>query len=151
MARMYSGKHGKSGSKRPVKITKKVWIRYSNKEVESLIVKLAKSGKTQSQVGLILRDSYGVPDIRILGLKSIRDVLKSNNLLARVPEDLTALIKKDIKLTIHSESNKNDMSAKRGMMLTKSKINRLAKYYKREGILSQEWRYERDKAKLLIS
>lgn len=148
---MYSGKHGKSGSKRPVKITKKVWLRYSNKEVESLIVKLAKSGKTPSQIGLILRDSYGVPDIRILGLKSITDVLKNNSLLAKVPEDLTALIKKDIQLMRHLESNKKDMSAKRGVILTESKINRLAKYYKREGLLPKEWRYEKDKAKLLIS
>lgn len=151
MARRYSGKRGKSGSKKPVKITKKVWIRYSDKEVESLIVKLAKTGKTPSQIGLVLRDSYGVPDVRILKLKGVTDVLKNNNLLPKVPEDLTALIKKDIQLMKHLESNKKDMSAKRGIILTESKINRLSKYYKREGVLPKDWRYERDKAKLLIS
>ena len=151
MSRMYSGKHGKSGSKKPTKITKKLWIRYSNKEVESIIVKLAKSGKTPSQIGLILRDSYGVPDVRTLEIKSITDTLKNNNLLSKLPEDLTALIKRDIQLMKHLESNKKDMSAKRGMQLTESKINRLAKYYKMKNVLPQEWHYERDKAKLLIS
>lgn len=151
MARMYSGKHGKSGSKKPVKITKKVWIRYSEKELESIIVKLAKSGKTPSQIGLVLRDSYGVPDVRTLGIKSITDILKKNDLLSKVPEDLTALIRRDIDLMKHLEQNKKDMAAKRGMILTESKINRLIKYYKNNDVLPKSWKYERDKAKLLIS
>ena len=37
---MYSGKKGKSGSKKPIKRTKKVWLRYSDEEVEQLIIKL---------------------------------------------------------------------------------------------------------------
>ncbi|MEK6974627.1 MAG: 30S ribosomal protein S15 [Nanoarchaeota archaeon] len=151
MARMYSGKHGKSGSKKPVKITKKVWIRYSENELESIIVKLAKADKTPSQIGLVLRDSYGVPDVRTLGIKSITDILKKNGLLSKVPEDLTALIKRDIDLMKHLEQNKKDMAAKRGMMLTESKINRLIKYYKNNDVLPKAWKYERDKAKLLIS
>jgi small subunit ribosomal protein S15 len=151
MGRMYSGKHGKSGSKKPSKITKKVWIRYTDKEVESIIVKLAKSGKTPSQIGLVLRDSYGVPDVRALGIKTITNVVKENHLLTKLPEDLTALIKKDIELMKHLEQNKKDFSAKRGMILTESKIGRLVKYYQRKKVLPKEWKYTREKAKLLIS
>ena len=125
MGRMYSGKHGKSGSKKPSKITKKIWMRYTDKEVESIIVKLSKSGKTPSQIGLVLRDSYGVPDVRSLGIKTITDVLKNNHLLTKLPEDITALIRKDIELMKHLEQNKKDFSAKRGMILTESKIGRL--------------------------
>ncbi|MBI2670405.1 30S ribosomal protein S15 [Candidatus Woesearchaeota archaeon] len=151
MARMYSGKRGKSGSKKPVKITKKLWIRYSEKEVESIIVKLAKGGKTPSQIGLILRDSYGVPDVRALGIKGITEILGKNSLLTKVPEDLTSLIKKDIQLMKHLEQNKKDMDAKRGIILTESKIHRLVKYYKSKKVLPESWHYEKDKAKLLIS
>jgi small subunit ribosomal protein S15 len=151
MGRMYSGKHGKSGSKKPSKITKKIWIRYTDKEVESIIVKLAKSGKTPSQIGLVLRDSYGVPDVRALGIKTITDVVKENHLLTKLPEDLTALIKKDIELMKHLEQNKKDFSAKRGMILTESKIGRLVKYYQSKKVLPKEWKYTREKAKLLIS
>lgn len=148
---MYSGKRGKSGSKKPVKITKKLWIRYSEKEVESIIVKLAKGGKTPSQIGLILRDSYGVPDVRALGIKGITEILGKNSLLTKVPEDLTSLIKKDIQLMKHLEQNKKDMDAKRGIILTESKIHRLVKYYKSKKVLPESWHYEKDKAKLLIS
>ncbi len=150
MSRMYSGKHGKSGSKKPSKITKKIWMRYSDKELESIIVKLAKIGHTPSQIGLILRDSYGVPDVRALGIKSITHTLGENKLLTKVPEDLTALIKKDIELMKHFEHNKKDMPAKRGMILTISKIKKLTKYYKSKNKLPAEWVYEREKAKLLI-
>lgn len=151
MARRYSGKHGKSGSKKPSKITKKTWFRYSSKEVEALIVKIAKTGKPPSQIGLILRDSYGIPDIRVTGLKSITQVLKDNKILPQLPEDLTSLIKREIQLMKHLEFNKKDQPAKRGLHLTESKINRLVKYYKQVGKLPEEWTYERDKAKLLIT
>ena len=44
MARMYSGKRGKSGSKKPLKKTAPSWVRLSAKEAEMLIVKMAKEG-----------------------------------------------------------------------------------------------------------
>ena len=55
MARMYSRKKGKAGSKKPFK-SKANWVKYKPKEVELLIAKFAKTGKTGSQIGLILRD-----------------------------------------------------------------------------------------------
>ena len=54
-------------------------------------------------------------------------------------------------LVKHLEKNKKDMVAKRGIQLTSSKIHRLAKYYKRKGILPQDWKYDREKAKLIVS
>ena len=74
---MYSGKKGKSGSKKPIKKTKKVWLRYSNEEVEQLIVKLSKQGYTQSKIGTILRDTYGVPDVRTILNKKIGKILNA--------------------------------------------------------------------------
>ena len=148
---MYSRKKGKSGSKKPVKRTKKVWLRYSDKEVEQLIIKLSKQGNTQSKIGIILRDTYGVPDVRRVLNKRIGDIIEENKLKPQLPEDLIALIKKELNILKHMESNKKDMPAKRGLQLTESKIKRLVKYYKKEGILDKGWVYNRDKAKLLVS
>lgn len=147
---MYSKKKGKSGSKKPVKKTKQSWIRYDTKEVEQLILKLARAGKTASQIGLILRDRYGIPNVNAIVKKKITKVLEENNLKPKLPEDLLALIKKSIRLMKHLEINKKDMPVRRGLQLTESKIKRLSKYYKKINRLPKEWKYSREKAKLLI-
>ena len=121
MARMYSGKHGKSGSKKPIKKHKLTWIRYSNKEIEQIIVKLAKQGKSQSDIGMILRDTYGVPSVRDLLKKKLHKILEENKLLPKLPEDLSYLIKNEIKIIKHMDRNKKDMHAKRGLLLNERK------------------------------
>lgn len=151
MARMHSGKRGKSGSKKPYKISKKTWIRYSPSEVEALVVKLAKTGKNPTQIGLVLRDTYGLLDVKSMGLKKITKILEENKLASKLPEDMISLIRKEIQLIKHVETNKHDYSAKIGLTITESKINRLAKYYKKVGRLARDWKYNREDAKLLIS
>jgi len=150
MARQYSRKRGKSGSKKPLKVVKKGWLRYSDKEIEALTVRIAKQGNKCSKIGLILRDVYGVPDVKIVTGKSISKILKENNLGSKLPEDLTALILKDIAIMKHLEANKKDMPSLRGLTLTESKIRKLAKYYKKTGKLSQDWVFRRENAKLLL-
>jgi len=150
MARMYSRKKGKSGSTKLVKKVKQSWVRYDAKEVEQLILKLARAGKTASQIGLVLRDSYGIPSVNGVVKKKISKVLEENNLKPKLPEDLLALIKKSIRLMKHLETNRKDMPVKRGLQLTESKIKRLSKYYKKINRLPKEWKYSREKAKLLI-
>ena len=71
MARLYSRKKGKSGSKRPVQRIKPLWVTYDEKTIEQLVVKLAKTGKTTSQIGIELRDVYGIPDVQAVTKKSI--------------------------------------------------------------------------------
>ncbi len=150
MARMHSRKKGKSGSKKPVKKTKPVWLRYGNKETEQLVIKLAKAGKTASEIGIILRDSYGIPSVKVVTNKKISQILEENKLAPKIPQDLLALIKREIDIMKHIETNKKDMTAKRGLQLTDSKIRRLVKYYKRTGKLSKDWAYDKKNAKLLL-
>jgi len=150
MSRMYSGRKGKSGSTKPSKLTKLGWVRYKPNEIELLISKLAKDGKTSSQIGLFLRDVYGIPDIKHITGKRITAILKEKNLLSKIPEDLMALIKRSIALRKHLESNKHDMPAKRGLELTESKIRKLVKYYKKTKNLEKDWKYDPDKIRLLI-
>jgi small subunit ribosomal protein S15 len=150
MARKYSGAKGKAGSKKPIKKSVPSWNRYGAKEVEMLIMKLNKEGQAPSQIGLQLRDVYGIPDVKILCGKSITKVLADKNVLPPLPEDLQSLIKRLIMIKKHLEENKQDEVAKRGLGITESKIQRLAKYYKRTGRLPQDWKYDVSKAKLYV-
>ena len=142
MARMHSRKKGKHGSKKPAKKTAPSWIRYKAKEVELLITKFAKEGKSNSQIGTLLRDVYGIPSVLALCGKSISSILEEKKLLQEVPEDLTALFKRYTAVKKHLEANKHDETAARGLLLTESKINRLTKYYKRTGRIPEAWKFD---------
>ena len=149
MARMHSRKHGKSGSKKPDEIKKPTWLQYDKIEAEKIVVKLAKENYTPEQIGLILRDQYGIPDIRIYD-ERITDILKKNNMLPEIPSDLFSLLKRAVALRKHLEKNKKDSTSKRGLELLESKIRRLVKYYRRTGRLPEKWKYDPEKAKLLV-
>ncbi len=150
MAKMHSRKRGKSGSVRPASKKVPSWASRSQKEVELLIVKLAKEGKTAAQIGLTLRDEYGVPSSKLLLGKNITKTLREHKLLPSLPYDMLALIKRAIVLRKHMESNRQDMAAYRGLQLTESKIKRLMKYYKENGKIPQDWKYDPKTAGLLV-
>ena len=148
---MHSRKRGKHGSKKPAKKTAPSWIRYKAKEVELLIAKLAKDGKSSSQTGILLRDTYGIPNVLALCGKSISSILKEKKLLKDVPEDLTALFKKYSEIRKHLEANKHDETAGRGLSLTESKINRLIKYYKRTERIPETWKFDPERTEFFSS
>lgn len=150
MARMYSRSKGQSGSKKPLKATVPTWVRYKPKEVELLITKLYKEKNPPSRIGLILRDVYGIPSVKVLAKKSINQILKEKNLMAEIPEDIMSLMKKNIQIRKHLEENRKDQVAKRGLLITDSKIKKLVKYYKRAKRLPEDWKYDPEKVKLLI-
>lgn len=150
MARKYSRSKGKSGSTKPLKKALPSWIRYKAKEVEMLISKLSKDSKSPSMIGLILRDSYGIPDVKKLTGKNITQILAENKLGPKLPEDLLALVKKTVELDKHLKENHKDYSAKRGLQLTNSKINALVKYFKRSGKLDKSWKYNPERASILL-
>lgn len=152
MARMHSRRKGKSGSKKPATKENPKWLAHSPKEVEQLVVKSAKSigSQSPSKLGEILRDSYGIPDVKKITMKKIITILKENKMPLALPEDLSSLIKKEIKIIKHIEKNKKDIASKHRLHLTESKIRRLTKYYKRKEVLPKEWKYSKEQAKLIV-
>ena len=150
MARMYSRKKGKSGSKRPVKKTVPSWVRYKAKEVDLLVAKLAKEGYSSSQIGVHLRDTYGIPSVKALTKRSVTQILGEKKLSPELPDDLQALLRRYVYLGKHLENNAQDKVAKRGLQLVESKIKRLAGYYKGTGRLPADWKYDPKKIRLLI-
>ncbi|QQG39957.1 MAG: 30S ribosomal protein S15 [Candidatus Aenigmatarchaeota archaeon] len=150
MARMHSGKHGKSRSKRPIRKTVPKWVRYKPDEVEKLVLKLAKEGRTSAQIGTLLRDEYGVPHVKEITGKRLVAILAAHDLEPQLPEDLFSLMKRAVHIMEHLVKHKHDPFAIHGLELTESKIRRLGKYYKRKGRLPETWAYDREQARLLV-
>lgn len=146
MARMYSRSKGKAGSNNPSQSSIPSWVRYKDKEIEMLITKLAKEGQSSSQIGITLRDTYGIPNSKLITKKQISFILTEKKLTSEIPEDLLALIRRSIAINKHLESNKKDEAAKRGLILTESKIRSLIRYYKKVGKLVSEWKYDPKRA-----
>jgi len=146
---MHARRKGKSGSKKPSR--KRVdWLGYEPKEIEEFIVKLAREDKTPSEIGMILRDSYGITSVKEATGSKIGHFLKENNLSSEIPEDLENLIRKAVNLRKHLETNRRDIHNRRGLNLIESKIKRLVKYYKNTRKLPADWRYDPKTAKLII-
>jgi small subunit ribosomal protein S15 len=119
-------------------------------KVEELVVKLAKEGRSPSEIGIILRDQYGVPSVKQAVGKSVVQILEAHGIKHELPEDLMNLIRKAVALHRHLSRNRKDFASKYGLGLVEAKINRLVKYYVRAGILPEGWRYEPEKAALLV-
>ncbi len=149
MARMHTRRKGKSGSKHPQRSSSSEWIIYSPEEIEEQIVKLAREGNSQSKIGIILRDQYGIPSVKQVTDKTVSYFMRKNKLGSNIPEDIQNLIKKTINLQKHLSQHKKDIHNKRSLQLMESKILRLSKYYRSVGRLPEDWRYEPEKAVLL--
>ena len=149
MARMHSRARGKSGSTKPMKKVP-AWAPYTGGDVEKLIIKYAKAGKSTSEIGLLLRDFYGIGSIKAATGKKVSEILKEKELNKEIPEDLRNLIKKMVYIQRHLEKNKHDETAKRGLLLANSKIRRLVKYYKKTERLPTEWKLNMDRLKVYL-
>jgi small subunit ribosomal protein S15 len=118
------------------------WCKYTQEEVKSIIIDLAKHGHSPSEIGLILRDQYGIPLVKPFFKKGIVRILEEAGLAPKVPEDLNNLLKKARRLRRHLEKHRKDKKNVHSLELLESRIHRLAKYYKRKGILPPDWRYK---------
>lgn len=150
MARMYSRKKGKHGSKKPpVKLAAR-WIKYKKADVEKLVIELAKKRHSSAEIGIILRDQYGIPDVTLITGKKISNIMRESKNYPSMPEDLLNLLRKAIVLREHLEKNKSDKLSKKGLENLESKIRRLSKYYSRKGYIEEDWRYDPEEAKLIV-
>lgn len=142
MARMHSGKKGQSESTRPMKMEIQPWFPLKAEEVEAKVVDLAKKGESKSKIGLILRDAYGVPLVRVICGKKIHEILEEHKITTQLPEDLAFLARRAVKIRKHLEEHRKDLDTKKGLLRTESKIRRLVKYYIRMGVLDAKFKYD---------
>jgi len=123
-------------------------VNYSQDEIVANISKLLKEGLTPSQIGIRLRDDYGVPNTKTFLGKSIIEVLQEGKNAPAIPEDLGRLVERASKLKEHLENHHADRKNVRSLELLEAKIHRLSNYYKREDKLAGSWKYSTAVAQL---
>jgi len=66
MGRLHSKGKGISSSATPYSRTAPAWLKTTPEQVVDQICRLAKRGATPSQIGVVLRDSHGIAQVRIV-------------------------------------------------------------------------------------
>ncbi|OCT48928.1 40S ribosomal protein S13 [Cladophialophora carrionii] len=174
MGRLHSKGKGISASAIPYSRSVPTWFKSTPETVVDNICKLARKGATPSQIGVVLRDSHGVAQVKVVtgqfttdrfaqlapgagfadfrgaGNKILR-ILKSNGLAPEIPEDLYMLIKKAVAVRKHLERNRKDKDSKFRLILIESRIHRLSRYYKTVGVLQPNWKYESATASTMVA
>ena len=151
MGRMHSKGKGIARSAKPYRRTPNSWVKTSATEVEEHVCKLAKKGLTPSQIGVILRDSSGIAQVKSITGSKILRLLKKNGLAPEIPEDLYMLIKKAVMIRKHLERNRQDKDGKFRLILVESRIHRLARYYRTSRKLPATFKYESATASTLVA
>ena len=78
MGRLHSNGKGISGSAIPYSRTPPAWLKTTPEQVVDQICKLAKKGATPSQIGVVLRDSHGIAQVKVVtGMSSDAEVFAS--------------------------------------------------------------------------
>jgi small subunit ribosomal protein S13e len=148
---MHAPGKGISSSAIPYRRSAPSWVKTSPQDVIDQICKFAKKGLTPSQIGVLLRDSQGIPQVRTVTGNKVLRILKSNGLAPELPEDLYHLIKKAVQVRKHLERNRKDKDSKFRLILIESRVHRLSRYYKTTGQLPPNWKYESATASALVS
>lgn len=126
------------------------WVEYGKSEAIEIIVDLAKSGKKPSEIGLVLRDQYGIGDVYKFTGKKLTRILAENGIKANLPESLENLLRRALQLRKHLEQHKRDAHNDRALILIESRIRKLLAYYKRKKILPTDMYYDRAQIELLL-
>eukprot|EP01092_Planopodium_desertum_P014748 TRINITY_DN75360_c0_g1_i3.p2 TRINITY_DN75360_c0_g1~~TRINITY_DN75360_c0_g1_i3.p2 ORF type:complete len:174 (+),score=20.51 TRINITY_DN75360_c0_g1_i3:68-523(+) len=151
MGRMHSRGKGISKSCLPYRRTPPSWLNITSQQVSDHVCKLARKGLTPSQIGVVLRDSHGIGQVRSVTGSKILRILKVNGLGPEIPEDLYHLIKKAVAVRKHLLKHRKDKDAKFRLILIESRIHRLARYYRRTKQLPPTWKYESATASALVA
>ncbi len=151
MARMHARRKGKSSSTRPLIYENPAWVPIDKKEIVATITKMAGEGTSSATIGTILRDQYGVPDVKLATGKSITQIMIENGIEMKLPEDISNLMTKAVNLNSHIQDNKKDIHNKRNLQLIEAKIRRLERYYKSTGVISKDWKYSIKTAEIELS
>ena len=84
MGRLHSNGKGISASAIPYSRSVPTWFKSTPEQVVDNICKLAKKGATPSQIGVVLRDSHGVAQVKVVTGENQRYLEKSGYMLTRM-------------------------------------------------------------------
>ena len=150
---MHTRRRGSSGSDRPVADEPPEWSDVDPDAIEERVVELAEQGHDPSVIGMKLRDEgvkgTPIPNVKLATGKKVTAILEEHDADPDLPEDLTNLMERAIRLREHMEEHPQDAQNKRALQNTESKIRRLVNYY-RGGELDEEFTYSYDVAVELL-
>jgi len=126
------------------------WVPLNATEIEDLVEKFAKDGTSPAMIGMILRDQHAVPNVKLATGKTVTEILADRGVESDLPADLSQLMVRAINLNNHIKMNPKDVANIRGLQLIEAKIRRLEKYYRRNGVLPETWRYSLANAELML-
>lgn len=106
---------------------KPVWLKTTEEELKKLIKQLAEKN-SPAQVGIILRDQYGIPSTRLYG-KKLGQYLKELGIESNPDKENAE--KKLERLKEHFKENITDKKAKHKLQKAQGKVRTLAKYSER--------------------
>ncbi|MCR4285102.1 MAG: hypothetical protein NUV97_03620 [archaeon] len=107
-----------------VKLEKPTWVKINESELKKVIAELAEKN-APSQIGLILRDQYGIPTTKVFGKKLKRYLTE---LGIERNENLENAEKKVAGIKEHLKSNLTDRKAKHKLQKAQSRLNATQKY-----------------------
>ncbi len=150
MARMHTKKKGRSASLKPLMESASYDGELSKEQIEDLIASYARQGMDPALIGEKLKREHKVLYIRKATGKRMLQILQEKKLAGDVPSDMLQLIKKAVGIRTHISKNKRDTHSTTMLGRVESKIWRLTKYYRGNGRLPKEWKYDPQTAELLI-
>ena len=151
MVRMHGPGKGVAASSLPFRRTPPAWLKHTSRDIVKSIVEMAKKGIPPSMIGIKLRDSMGIAQVKNVTGRKILRLLKHNGQAPDLPEDMFCLIRRAVNMRKHLEKNRRDGSTKYRLILVESRIHRLARYYKRVKQLPPTWKYEAANGPSLIA
>merc|ERR1712160_205924 len=89
--RLHSKGKGIARRSLPYKRTAPSWVKQSAGECVKEICAMAKKGFTPSQIGVVLRDSHGIPQVKMVAGNKIVRILRSQGLAHPSLRTCTAL------------------------------------------------------------
>ncbi len=104
---------------------KPLWLKMTEKELIKVIEELADKYQP-AQIGIILRDQYGVPSTKVYG-KKLGAYLKDLGLESNA--EFKNAEKKVERLKEHLKENVTDRKAKHKLQKAQSRLNILGKYF----------------------
>lgn len=104
---------------------KPVWLKSSEEDMKKIIAELA--GKYQpAQIGLILRDQYGIPTTKVFG-KKLATYLKEAG-VDPTKVELQNVEKRVENLKEHMKKHTQDKKAKHKIQKPQSRVSKIKKY-----------------------
>ena len=89
------------------------WVPLNATEIEDLVEKFTKEGVSPAMIGMILRDQYAVPNVKLATGKTVTEIQAEKGVKGDLPADLAQLMVRAINLNNHLKVNHKDISNKR--------------------------------------